>query len=258
MVFSTLGLLNYFMRIVGFIPARYASTRFPAKPLQLLLGVPMIVRVAAIAARALGIENTYVITDDERIASVVRKSGYQTLMTSATCLTGTDRLAEASLQIAATSYINIQGDEPMLEPENIVRVAKAHQLRPDVVWNAMAQCSENDDVHSFNLPKVIVSESGKLIYMSRVALPGFKDQKNAPLTYWKPVSIYGFTRWQLQAFSAYGHKSVLEQAEDIEILRFLELGIPVQMLEVSGGSLAVDIPEDVPRVEAAMRRLGMV
>lgn len=237
---------------VAIIPARYESSRFPGKPLVPILGVPMIVRVARQTARALGGGSVIVATDDDRIARVVRDAGFQAVMTGR-ALTGTDRIAEAAPD--AEMIVNVQGDEPMLDPQTVLDVVAAK--RPGVVVNAMARVSPGEDVHSPNLPKVIATESGRLVYMSRAALPAYKDAANAPAAYHKQVCVYAFEPAQLHAFRAFGRKSALEHSEDIEILRFLELGIPIQMVEVTAGTLAVDVPDDVARVEAAMRARGI-
>lgn len=245
------------MRIAALIPARHASSRYPGKPLVPILGVPMVVRVARVAAAAFGNDAVVVATEDVRIKDVVEGEGFKAVMTSDRCATGTDRLAEAAAVVEADVYVNVQGDEPMLDPAVLRTVVDAHCQRPDVVHNGMAIVGADEDVDSVNLPKVIATETNRLVYMSRRALPGFKDPKVAPEHYWKQVCVYTFARWHLSAFAAFGRKSALERSEDIEILRFLDLGIPVQMVEVASGSLAVDVPDDVGRVEAAMRRSGI-
>ena len=240
------------MRTVAFIPARYASSRLPGKPLVELLGVPMIVHVARRTAAALGSENTYVVTDDERISEVALEYGFQVIMTSSSALTGTDRVAEAAEAVEADIYVNVQGDEPMIDPESIRSVVSEKMRCPGAVINAMAVIGGGEDVHSVNIPKVVTNESRRLLYMSRNALPGFKDPLCAPKQYWKQVCIYAFTRAELRAYAGLGRKSVVEQSEDIEILRFFDVGIDVQMVEVAAGSLAVDVPGDIARVERAM------
>jgi 3-deoxy-manno-octulosonate cytidylyltransferase (CMP-KDO synthetase) len=245
------------MNVVALIPARYRSSRFPGKPLVSILGVPMIVRVARIAQRALGAGRVYVATDDDRIADVARAHDVQVVMTSSAALTGTDRLAEAAERIDADVYVNVQGDEPMLDPDVIARVIAAKRdAGPGVVVNAMARLSPGEDPASPHLPKVVADERGRLVYMSRAAVPGRKDPAT-PVVHRKQVCVYAFERAHLRAFAALGRKADLEALEDIEILRFVELDVPVQMIEVAGGSLAVDIPDDVARVEAAMRASGL-
>ncbi|MDO6825234.1 3-deoxy-manno-octulosonate cytidylyltransferase [Marinobacter sp. 1_MG-2023] len=240
------------MRSVVLIPARYASSRYPGKPLVPLLGKPMILWVAELAARAVSAENVYVATDDNRIASVVEGAGFQTVMTEKTALTGTDRLAEAAESIEADIYINVQGDEPLVDPQDILNVRDAKAANMDQVVNGFSWLSESEEPSNLNIPKVITNESSRLIYMSRNPLPGFKSSENAPSRYRKQVCIYGFTRDELFAFRDFGRKSTLEHSEDIEILRFFELRKNVLMVETKPGSLAVDVPEDVAGVEAAL------
>ncbi|WP_165665976.1 3-deoxy-manno-octulosonate cytidylyltransferase [Metapseudomonas otitidis] len=241
------------MRTVVVIPARFSSTRFPGKPLVQLLNKPMIIWVAELAAQAVGTPNVYVATESVEIAGVVERAGFQAVMTSADALTGTDRLAEAAQSIDAEIYINVQGDEPLVDPEDIVRVGEAKAQMPDFIINGYSWISDDEDPHNVNIPKVITNERDELVYMSRSALPGFKEQKNAPTRYKKQVCIYAFTREELEAFRAYGRKSLLEHSEDIEILRFLEVGKKVRMIETRPGTHAVDVPEDVSKVETLLR-----
>lgn len=246
------------MRSVVMIPARYGSSRYPGKPLVPLLGKPMILWVAELSARAVGAENVYVATEDQRIADVVEAAGFQAVMTSDDALTGTDRLAQAAEQIESDIYINVQGDEPLADSADILKVRDAKRVHMDAIINGFSWVGDNEDPHSVNIPKVITNECNELVYMSRVALPGFKDAKCAPRHYKKQVCIYAFTREELTAFRDFGRKSELEHCEDIEILRFLELGKTIRMVETQPGSLAVDVPEDVAKVENALRRTGQV
>lgn len=243
------------MRSVVIIPARYASSRYPGKPLVALLNKPMVLWVAELSAMAVGADNVYVATEDQRIADVVIAAGFNAVMTSDTCLTGTDRLAEAALQIKADIYINVQGDEPLVNPEDICKAIEAKQKNMVAIINGYCWISEHENPDSVNIPKVVTTEDNRLVYMSRKALPGCKDAKCAPKRYKKQVCIYAFTAEELAAFKAFGRKSELELSEDIEILRFLEQGRTIRMYETQPGSLAVDIPEDVAPVEAALKRL---
>lgn len=243
------------MRSIAIIPARYQSTRLPGKPLVLLLGKPMILWVAELSAKALGKENVYVATDDKRIAKAVEASGFKAVITSEDALTGTDRLAEAAEQIQADIYINVQGDEPVLDPADIIKIRNKKIEMMNSVINGFCWISDQEDPASVNIPKVITTEQNKLIYMSRRALPGYKDPKKAPGKYKKQVCIYAFTKEELVSFKAFGRKSELEGCEDIEILRFLEMDKAIIMVETSGGSLAVDIEDDIAPVEEALRRM---
>lgn len=244
------------MRSVVVIPARYGSSRYPGKPLVNILGKPMILWVAELSARAIGVDNVYVATEDPRIAEVVAKGGFQAIMTRDDALTGMDRMALAAEQIAADIYINVQGDEPLVDPDDILKIFEAKLKFPDFVINGYSWLSDSEDRNSVNIPKVITNESDELIYMSRLAIPGFKDVKCAPKRYRKQVCIYATSHNELLNFHAFGRKSDLERSEDIEILRFLEIGKKVKMIETKPGSLAVDVPEDVERVESAL--LAMV
>lgn len=245
------------MRSVVMIPARYGSSRYPGKPLVPLLGKPMVLWVAELSARAVGASDVYVATEDERIAQMVKAAGFNAVITTDDALTGTDRLAQAAEQVEADLYINVQGDEPLVDPVDIVKVRDAKLANMNEIISGYSWITEQEDPHSVNIPKVITNEHDELIYMSRVALPGFKDNKCAPAQYKKQVCIYAFTREELAAFRAFGRKSELEHSEDIEILRFLELGKTIRMVETKPGSLAVDVPEDVEKVEAALRGEGL-
>jgi len=245
---------EYMERVVGIIPARYQSSRFPGKPLVPLLGKPMILHVAEITALALGKKNTLVATDDQRIADIVKSAGFNVAITSETALTGTDRVWEAARQVKADIYVNIQGDEPLLNPEDIELIVDEKKNRGKGVVNGMCRLLSHEDPSNVNIPKVITTENNRMVYMSRAAIPGFKSSHNKPAYYMKQVCIYAFTYEELEAFGEFGRKSTLENHEDIEILRFLDLSIPVFMVETDGTSLAVDVPEDVPIVEDALRQ----
>jgi 3-deoxy-manno-octulosonate cytidylyltransferase (CMP-KDO synthetase) len=246
------------MKSVVVIPARYKSNRFPGKPLVHLLNKPMILWVAELSAQAVGKENVYIATDDNRISKVVIAAGFNAIMTSDQCLTGTDRLAEAANKIPADVYINVQGDEPLVNPKDIVNIIKAKETHYDEIINGYCPISDDEDPNNVNIPKVIFTEDNGLVYMSRQAIPGFKDNSQAPGQYYKQVCIYAFTENELKSYTDYGRKSILEASEDIEIIRFLEWGKKIRMVETSPGSLAVDVQEDVAKVEQGLRNLHNV
>lgn len=242
------------MKILGIIPARYKSSRFPGKPLVKLLDKPMIIWVCELSAKALGHENVYVATDDDRIKEVVEKHNFNCIMTSPDCQTGTDRLSEVAQKIEADIYINIQGDEPTVNPNEILKVIECKKQYPENVICGMAALSDDEIPENKNLPKVIVNEKGKLIYMSRLAIPGTKKPDKKPENYYKQVCIYAFNREELIKYGKFGRKSYLENLEDIEILRFFELDILIQMIELQGGTYAVDVKEDIPIVENVLKK----
>ncbi len=237
------------------IPARYASSRLPGKPLVLLDGVPMIVRTWQRCVQACPAERVYVATDDARIRDTCKDWGIQVLMTSSECLTGTDRVAECAQQLDADVFINVQGDEPLLNPDDLRIMSTAVSRFPEEVLNGYCSIDDVEQFFSASTPKVAVRPDGRLLYMSRAPIPGNK-QGDFVLGY-RQVCIYAFPRAALRAFAAAPSKTVFEAIEDIEILRFLELGWEVRMLEMSRESIAVDNPEDVERVELAIRLRGL-
>lgn len=237
------------MRPVIIIPARYESTRFPGKPLAMIAGMSLIERVWRQSIQALPADDVYVATDDDRIADHCRGFGAQVLMTSSSCLTGTDRVHEASLQVEADVYINVQGDEPLIDPADITAVVNAWSEHGGVV-NAMCPITSEEDYRSPSVPKVAAAPDGRLLYMSRAPIP--TDKSLGFVTAMKQVCIYAFGRDALSAFAGQNSKTPLESIEDIEILRFAECGHDVHMIEVSASSLAVDEPVDVDRVARAL------
>ena len=232
------------------IPARYQSGRLPGKPLVQLAGVPMIERTWRQCTKGFDAARVYIATDDERIASHCRSAGAQVIMTSDTCLTGTDRVAEAALQLDADVIINVQGDEPLFNPDDIGKVLAALERHPGEILNGYADITSEEEFRSPSMPKAVVREDEQLLYMSRGAVPTSKKREFHFA--WRQVCIYAFPRTALAAFTAHGRKTPLEAIEDIEILRFLELGWPVRMVRVSSDSIPVDNPEDVARVEAVI------
>lgn len=235
------------------IPARYSSTRFPGKPLQDLLGTPMVVRVATQAALAVGEQHVYVATEDQRIKDCVNSYGFQTILTESNCLTGTDRVAQASQKLQAYDlFVNVQGDEPLVCPSDIQRCIDAKKKHPSMVVNGFTSLASDESPESFHIPKVVFNEQNILVYASRALVPGSKQalQRSA---YRKQVCIYVYDFQQLCSFYKFGRKSQLEKFEDIEILRFFELGLEVLMVDCKQGSLAVDVPSDIPLVEERIK-----
>ncbi|GAB2706123.1 3-deoxy-manno-octulosonate cytidylyltransferase [Mucilaginibacter koreensis] len=212
----------------------------------------MVIRVAERTAAALGTENTYIATEDQRIVDVCTQYGYQAVLTSDNCKTGTDRLYEASLQIEADIYINVQGDEPLVDPQDIKNIAQAKVNQPEYVINGMRALEETEEPTDINIPKVITNRFNELVYMSRLAIPGIKDVNIGKPVYKKQVCIYAFSKTNLKDFSSFSSKAYNEQFEDIEILRFFDTYTKILMVDTEGQSLAVDIPGDVAKVENFM------
>ncbi len=240
------------MKSVIIIPARYGSSRYKGKPLAKILKREMVLRVADICSKVVGKKNLYVATDSHKIKNVVENSNYKVIMTSKTCLTGTDRVAEASNKIKADIYINVQGDEPAINPSDIKKIIKAKIKNPNHVICGFDNVHKLENPLSKNLPKVVISENNDLIYISRSLIPGDKNKKNNKFL--KQVCIYGFSRKELKKFHSMKRKSILEKIEDIEILRFFELNTKVKMTKLNSNSIAVDEINDIPKVEKLLRR----
>tara|TARA_Y100001968_G_C19414584_1_gene748284 strand:+ start:644 stop:1384 length:741 start_codon:yes stop_codon:yes gene_type:complete len=241
------------MKSCVIIPARYKSSRFPGKPLVELLGKPMILWVAEIAAQAVGMKNVYVATDDIRISNLVDSNGYKYILTSESALTGTDRVAEASYNLDYDFFINVQGDEPLIAPKDIIKCIKYKEINPNCVINAYNYIKLDKEKSSINIPKVITNESEQLVYISRSLIPGFKNLNFKPDSYKRQVCIYGYNQAELKSFLDFGRKSNLEEIEDIEILRFLEFNSIIKMFRASNNSFAVDVKQDVKLVENELK-----
>jgi len=233
-------------RVVIIIPARFESSRLPGKPLIDICGQSMIKRTFDRCCFALNEKDIFVATDDNRIFSHCQKSNINVIMTSNTCKTGTDRVYEASRQIEADIYINVQGDEPIVNPNDIKIVIKASKKYPSKIINAMCSIDEFD-FNNPTVPKMVTRLDNRLLYSSRVGIPTTKTLSFSKAN--KQVCIYAFPKQALIDFSSVSNKTPLEELEDIEILRFLELGYDVQMVEVSNTSFSIDVPEDVQKVK---------
>lgn len=234
--------------VCGIIPARYKSTRFPGKPLALINGVPMIKRTYDQVINSKYLDKLIVATESEEIYKYCKGQNIEVEMTSDKCLTGTDRVAEIAMKLNYDLYINIQGDEPVIDMKSIQEIVDAYNIHRDnyIAYNLYKRTSLKDDIGSPNTIKIITNEKDELLYMSRYAVP-FSRIKEEPV-YQKQVCVYGFTRKALEVFSS-NSKTKNERFEDIELLRFIDLGYSVKMIETFCDSIAVDIPEDIKKVE---------
>ena len=236
-------------QVCALIPARYESSRFPGKPLTEILGIPMIVRVASICQAAVGRDSTFVVTDDDRIATVCRENNIQYIVTHGNFDTGTDRIASVIGQVPGDIFLNVQGDEPCISPKDIQAAIETKIANPESVINGYCLVELQPDIKNFSIPKVVISNTGKLLYISRANVPANHKTTNRVLTqqYLRQVCIYAYSREELLAFQQVGGRGHLEAQEDIEIIRFLEIGMNVQMIPMSY-SIAVDYPEDIVKV----------
>jgi len=236
------------------IPARLQSTRLPEKPLIDLEGKSMIQRTYEQCLKAVPAEKVVVATDSQKIYDHCQEHGMNVQMTSDQCLTGTDRVAEIAGQLTADYYINVQGDEPLFNPEDINKVLRLIEKHPGEIINGFAPIAREEDYRSASVPKVVLRPDGRLLYMSRSPIPGNKaGQFNCA---WRQICVYAFPKKALEEFATQKNKTPLEEQEDIEILRFLELGYEVRMAELSSDSIAVDLPEDAERVRAVLRKIN--
>ncbi len=238
------------MKIIGVIPARYKSSRFPGKPLADIAGKPMIYWVYQQCKKVEDFDAVYVATDDEKIFSTCKELGVEVVMTSDKHLTGTDRIGEVARKIPADLYVNIQGDEPLIEPETIKAAIKPFYENKDLqISNLMTKITDPVDLVNFTVPKVIVNKDNIAVYLSRATAPYPKGKID--YSYYKQVCVYGFTPEALNFYCEYGEKygkARVEAIEDIEILRFIENGYRVQYVEVDSQTIAVDTQNDLKRV----------
>ena len=241
------------MNVSIVIPARFNSSRYKGKPLVKILGREMILRVADICAKVLDKKNIFIATDSKKISKIVSRAGYNFLMTSKKCLTGTDRVAEAAKKIKSKIIINVQGDEPAIEPRDILKVIKNKIQYPKHVICGYDKVHDFEKAESSNLPKVVVNSKGELIYISRALVPGTK-KKNKRIKYHKQVCIYAFNKKQLEKFYSTKKKSETESIEDIEILRFFDLGEKIKMIKLNSNSVAVDEISDVKKAEKILKK----
>ncbi|MCI4410220.1 MAG: 3-deoxy-manno-octulosonate cytidylyltransferase [Thiotrichales bacterium] len=241
------------MKKIAFIPARYGSTRFPAKPLALIAGKPLIVHVYERVAAASGLDAVYVATDDERIAEAVAHLGAPVVLTVKPAHTGTDRLAEAAAQVGLSHddlIINVQGDQPLVHPHSIEDV-----IRPFVEnYDASFQMStlayaitDPREIHDPKDVKMTFDACGNALYFSRAAIPFGRDHWLHSV--YKHLGVYAYTKAFVDNFNQL-KPGLLEEVEKLEQLRVLENGHKIRVAITQHDSLEVDLPEDIARIEA--------
>jgi len=245
------------IKVLCIIPARYKSSRFEGKPLVKINGIPMIKRTYMQAAKSQLLDNIVVATEDERIFDFCISEGINAVMTSDDCLTGTDRLAEVVQKPEYKNYdlyFNVQGDEPIIDHMVIDQLVNEHKKYGDkyIAYNLYKIIDNETEINSNTIIKVIVNENDELMYMSRLPVPF----SNSGLTsiHKMQVPVYGYTSKALEIFSNYS-KTINEQFEDIELLRFVDLGYKLKMSETTATSIAVDVPSDISKVENKLNRM---
>ncbi len=251
------------MRVTAVIPARYASTRFVGKPLADIMGKPMVQHVYERASRAALVSEVIVATDDKRIEAAVKAFGGRVAMTSPDHATGTDRLAEVADGLAADIIVNVQGDEPLIDPAMIDQAVAPLVADSSILMGTLKSRVRNlHDFLSPNVVKVITDSSGYALYFSRSPLPFFRDKWNdlkdeafdsGRLLCYKHVGIYVYRREFLIRFARMP-QTHLECAEKLEQLRVLENGYRIRVVETEHESIGVDSPSDLDKVLETLRK----
>lgn len=240
------------MKLIGVIPARYASVRFPGKPLCQIDGKTMIERVYTNAVAAKSLAEVWVATDDERIYQHVVQFGGRVVMTSESHRSGTDRCAEAALAVApdAGVVVNIQGDEPFLHPEQIDELTGLFTNESIDIGTLVRQISDNADLHNPNIPKVVLDKGNRALYFSRHTIPFVRDCE-PPVSckmhpFYSHIGIYAY-RLPVLLQIVQLPPSELEIAEKLEQLRWLENGFSIYVALSNYPNLAIDTPEDLDK-----------
>lgn len=234
------------MDFIIVIPARFQSKRLPGKPLIDINGLPMIVRTFNQCNKVVSRSNIIVATDDKRIKKLCLDRNIKVIMTSKKCLTGTDRVAEVAKKIKKSFYINVQGDEPICNPKDLKKLIMTAKKYPNHIINGYTEIKDNKLYYSKNVPKVVFRKDGRLLYLSRAPIPSNKNFTF--IKAWRQVCIYSFPYYALKIFSSIKNKTQLEQIEDIELIRFLELGYEVKMIKMSNNSISIDTKEDIIKI----------
>lgn len=232
------------------LPARYASTRFPGKPLVSISGRPLIEWVHRAALRVKGAARVVVATDDRRIAAAVHGFGGDVIITSGRHATGTDRVAEVARKLRADIIVNLQGDEPVFEPGLIARMLKIFAREPGV--DIVTACHAMHDTRALDNPhvvKVVFDKRGHALYFSRAPIPSGASENGGA---WRHVGVYAYRRASLLKFAKLP-RTALEISERLEQLRALENGMTVAVVETSRETVGVDVPSDVKEVEKLLR-----
>ena len=229
------------------IPARLHSTRLKEKLLIKIKGVEIIARTYLKCKQVAKKENIIVATDSKKIVDICQKYDAKYILTSKNCLTGTDRVAEVAKKIKKDIYINVQGDEPLLNPADLKKIIDNSKKYKDTILNGYADIKNKNEYYNNSIPKLVFDKNKFLLYMSRAPIPNSKN--NIFKKSFKQVCIYSFPRKKLLEFNKNFKKSFLENLEDIEILRFLEKSEKIKMIKLSGKSFAIDTKFDLKKIK---------
>jgi len=242
-------------KVVVVIPARYGSTRLPGKPLVSLNGQPMIQRVYARAKSARRVDRVIVATDDDRIVKAVSSFGGEARMTRADHRTGTERVAEVAAHVEGDVFVNVQGDEPLLDPAAVDTAVTALLEDPGVgVATVATPIKVPGDIMDPNVVKVVLDFDENALYFSRAPIPWVRDTGNAiQVRHLKHLGLYAFRRDALLEYPTLP-QGELERIERLEQLRWMENGTKIRVAEVEHDAVSVDVPEDVARVEKLLQK----
>lgn len=241
------------MKVVGVIPSRYGSTRFVGKPLAMIAGKPMLSWVIAAAQRAKKLSEVWVATDDERIAELARNCGAKVVMTDSNLATGSDRVWAAVCNEKVDVVLNIQGDEPLLEPDLLDALAAPFEKDNSISMATLGRKISIEDLQSINTAKIVLDKNRNAIYFSRFAVPYTREKKYEMQACLKHIGIYAYRHSFLKEFCAQTPTNI-EICEGLEQLRALYLGAKIRVIEVDSDSWGVDVPEDIAKVEERMKR----
>jgi 3-deoxy-manno-octulosonate cytidylyltransferase (CMP-KDO synthetase) len=242
-------------KVIVVIPSRYASTRLPGKPLVQLAGKPMVQHVYERAKRAQTVHRVLVATDDQRIMDAVAAFGGEVRMTRCDHRTGTERIAEVAVHEDGDVFVNVQGDEPLIDPVAIDTAVGALLEEPQAQISTVATPIRHaGDIMDPNVVKTVLDFDGNALYFSRAPIPWIRDtQQKVHVNYWKHLGLYVFQREALLEFPTLP-QGALEKIEQLEQLRWLENGWKIRVAEVAHDAVSVDVPEDLTRVEKLMQK----
>ena len=239
------------MKYLIVIPARYKSERLPGKPLVKIGGLPMIVRTYNQCNKVVSSDKIVVATDSLKIKKVCDDYNIKSIITSQNCLTGTDRVAEVAKKINCKFYINVQGDEPFFNPADLKKLISEATKSPNEIINGYTEIKDKELFFNNTIPKLVFDKKSYLLYMSRAPIPA--NKKYDFQQGWRQVCAYSFPKKDLISFAKQSKKTKFEFYEDIEILRFLELGHKVKMIKMSNKSLSVDTQNDLDKAEIYLK-----
>jgi len=244
--------------VLAVIPARFASTRFPGKVLAPLAGKPLVAHVYERTRKARLVTDVVVAADDERIVEALRPLGIDTVMTRKDHPSGTDRIAEVAEKSGADIIVNVQGDEPLIDPSTIDAAIRPLLDNPGLPMSTVRRrIIEPERIENTNVVKVVCDANGRALYFSRCPIPYVRDAESRPdrpSSHWQHIGLYAYRREFLLNYARMP-QTALEKLEKLEQLRVLENGFPIAVVETSYDSLGVDTPDDLEKVRETLEKM---